>query len=72
MLFPSNAVIVLSLGIAAILMVVNWVLWGLNDPRDLRLPRSMTPLSGREFQELVMPGKLTAENSREHGFKHVA
>ena len=82
MLFPSTSISTFAIGVMAVLMVVNWFIWGLNKPRDLRHPSTVTPLSGRELVGLVF-GRTTAkrraivsqDTARDDGgsgFKHVA
>ena len=82
MLFPSTSISIFAIGVTAVLMVANWFIWGLNKPRDLLHPSTVTPLSGRELIGLAF-GRTTAkrwatapqDTARDDcgsGFKHVA
>jgi hypothetical protein len=63
MMFASTAVVAFSIGIGALLMVANYMLWGLNNPRDLRRSSNVTPLGGREIVELALRRLVAAENA---------
>jgi hypothetical protein len=54
MVFASTSVITFAIGITAVLMVANWFIWGLNNPRDLRHPSTVIPLKGKEIVELAL------------------
>lgn len=61
MVFASTSVITFAIGITAVLMIANWFIWGLNNPRDLRHPNTVTPLRGKEIVELALR-RLVATN----------
>jgi hypothetical protein len=79
MMFTSTSIIAIATIITAVLMIANWFIWGLNNPRDLRNPSHVTPLSGKEILELglrrviaanhaVLPRQvLSAETPSSHG-----
>lgn len=84
MMFASTSVIAFAIGITAVLMAANWLIWGLNNPRDLRRPHVVTPLGGREMVGRAIghltPARRAGRTSpatgtashRDGGFKHVA
>jgi hypothetical protein len=53
-MIASTAVIAFAIGITTVLMVTNWVIWGLNNPRDLRHPSTVTPLKGKAIFETIL------------------
>jgi hypothetical protein len=61
MVFASTSVITFAIGITAVLMIANWFIWGLNNPRDLRHPSTVTPLKGKEIVEMALR-RLVAAN----------
>jgi hypothetical protein len=63
MMFASTAVIAFSIGIGALLMAANYFIWGLNNPRDLRQPSTVTPLRGKEIVEIVLRRMVAAEEA---------
>lgn len=63
MMFASTAVIAFAIGIAALLMAANWLIWGLNNPRDLRHPSTVIPLGGKEFVELALRRLVAAQQA---------
>lgn len=79
MMFASTSVITFAIGITAVLMIANWFIWGLNNPRDLRHPSTVTPLSGRELVGRAFgraaarhQTQATARDKGDNGFRHVA
>jgi len=63
MLFASTSVIAFAIAIAAVLMVANWLIWGLNNPRDLRRPSNVTPLGGKQLVELALRRLVAAHEA---------
>lgn len=61
MIFASTSAIAFAIGITAVLMIANWFIWGLNNPRDLRHPSTVTPLKGKEIVEMALR-RLVAAN----------
>jgi hypothetical protein len=63
MMIASTAVIAFGIGIGALLMAVNYMIWGLSNPRDLRQPSTVTPLRGKEIVELALRRLVAAEEA---------
>ena len=65
MMFPSMSVVMLGAVLLALLVAVDWYVWGATFASDLRLPTRSTQAKGT----------IVAAQEREHenaGFKHVA
>ena len=54
MMFPSTFITAVAIGVTAALMIANWFIWGLNDPRSLRQSSTVTPIGGREILESAL------------------
>jgi hypothetical protein len=63
MVFASTSVITFAIGITAVLMIANWFIWGLNNPRDLRHPSTVTPLRGKEIVEMALRRLIAANEA---------
>jgi hypothetical protein len=79
MLLPSLSIISFGVAITAILMAINWHVWGLTQTSDFRQPSRITPMSGkaligRGLARLVATNQAGANSFEpaEDGFKHVA
>ena len=63
MMFASTSTIAFATAITAVMMMANWFIWGLNNPRDLRKPSHVTPLSGKEILELALRRVIAANQA---------
>jgi hypothetical protein len=61
MLIPSTSVLLAGALLIAVLVALDWWLWGLNMVSDPRRPRDATPLTGLELIDLGL-GRLIAAN----------